>query len=599
MPDFRDIIDDDGVLRLSRLDALGRRFTDRDNITATGAIITEGSHGTDIFVLPPEPTTGGGAGPNLLEIVRVNLDGFVAEPDFYDATIVDFGLPGGAISDVTMVNPGAGYDPLNPPAVTITGDGSGATAVAMVDVGGAVKVHVTTGGSGYSSAMVSIDPPPGPAGTQATAVAVIGANPDQIQNPIDVAKVWVYSANAQVLQATHYYPVRLFGVITLTPISHNYDGTTTTGPPETRPLYVLAQADAQVIQIINPSADQPGVYSAALVSFHLDSVTQFPSDDIWLYSPDSESLQPGDYVAGIPNGDFAALPSQSVPDPETRALYIQLPKSVGGTVINRFTGFPVYVDDILRTIPCSYPASLKAQGPPYPADVTSTLRTGFGMDFMASAGYAPSGSGTIYSTTPGIDWGALYADGSGDTGTNCTIRVRPIISYPPPSASIIVTNITNVTIIDNPPPYPIEFDSSCSIYWVGWVDATNQVIHYQPNWRGFQVWGNWGNQITLNTSCMQGDCLFQSQPQTAAAGFNPQTDLGFDTFFFDPCDFILKVQDGTCGPTSNNPLGLRGLEIKTLGATTVISIAYLDPSCTNRALILCFRDGLLVRADQS
>ena len=87
-------------------------------------------------------------------------------------------LSAGGISDfvqsIPMASQGTQYDPLSPPAVTISGGGgSGATAVATVDgTGKVVGIAVTNGGSNYTSApAVNIAPS---SGSQATAVAVLG-----------------------------------------------------------------------------------------------------------------------------------------------------------------------------------------------------------------------------------------------------------------------------------------------------------------------------------------------------------------------------------------------------------------------------------------
>jgi hypothetical protein len=87
-------------------------------------------------------------------------------------------LSAGGISDfvqsIPMASQGTQYDPLSPPAVTISGGGgSGATAVATVDGGGkVVGIAVTNGGSNYTSVpAVNIAPS---SGSPATAVAVLG-----------------------------------------------------------------------------------------------------------------------------------------------------------------------------------------------------------------------------------------------------------------------------------------------------------------------------------------------------------------------------------------------------------------------------------------
>lgn len=63
----------------------------------------------------------------------------------------------GGIETISIVNPGFGYQ--YPPKVTITGDGTGATATAEIDTTGAIKsLTITNAGSNYTSASVSFTP---------------------------------------------------------------------------------------------------------------------------------------------------------------------------------------------------------------------------------------------------------------------------------------------------------------------------------------------------------------------------------------------------------------------------------------------------------
>lgn len=57
---------------------------------------------------------------------------------------------------IKVTDGGTGYDPLLPPTVTITGDGSNAEAVAIVSEDGVIQwVYLTNEGSGYSTATIS------------------------------------------------------------------------------------------------------------------------------------------------------------------------------------------------------------------------------------------------------------------------------------------------------------------------------------------------------------------------------------------------------------------------------------------------------------
>jgi hypothetical protein len=75
---------------------------------------------------------------------------------------------------IQLTNPGAGY--VTPPNVTISGTGTGATAVAILNSsGGILTIQTTYPGQGYTQVpTIIIDPPP-PGGTQAVAVAFLNA----------------------------------------------------------------------------------------------------------------------------------------------------------------------------------------------------------------------------------------------------------------------------------------------------------------------------------------------------------------------------------------------------------------------------------------
>lgn len=65
---------------------------------------------------------------------------------------------GGAVTEIVAFFTGSGY--TDPPAVTISGDGRGATATATVIGGGVPAFTVTNGGTDYTTATVTIAPPP-------------------------------------------------------------------------------------------------------------------------------------------------------------------------------------------------------------------------------------------------------------------------------------------------------------------------------------------------------------------------------------------------------------------------------------------------------
>ncbi len=81
------------------------------------------------------------------------------------------------VSSITVTNGGSGY--TEDPAVTITGNGTGATATATIDplTGTVTAITLDTVGSGYTSASVTIT---GGHGTGATATATIYTDPKEV-----------------------------------------------------------------------------------------------------------------------------------------------------------------------------------------------------------------------------------------------------------------------------------------------------------------------------------------------------------------------------------------------------------------------------------
>lgn len=102
-------------------------------------------------------TNGGDFGQLIIR------DCIVSDPSHYlDYAVIFNGgstasasVAGGAVTGITVTNTFAWY--ATAPTVTISGNGSGATAVATIDSDGHLTgVQVTNGGSGYSTATVSI-----------------------------------------------------------------------------------------------------------------------------------------------------------------------------------------------------------------------------------------------------------------------------------------------------------------------------------------------------------------------------------------------------------------------------------------------------------
>ena len=60
------------------------------------------------------------------------------------------------VENIAVLNPGFGYQ--SPPTVTILGDGTGATATAVISGGTIQRIVVDSPGNGYTSAVVTITP---------------------------------------------------------------------------------------------------------------------------------------------------------------------------------------------------------------------------------------------------------------------------------------------------------------------------------------------------------------------------------------------------------------------------------------------------------
>lgn len=81
----------------------------------------------------------------------------------------------GTIDHVVVIGGGTDYDPLDPPTVNITGDGTGATASAEIDeiTGEITKIVVNDRGSGYTEASITITSSIGSGGTAKPVISPI------------------------------------------------------------------------------------------------------------------------------------------------------------------------------------------------------------------------------------------------------------------------------------------------------------------------------------------------------------------------------------------------------------------------------------------
>ena len=112
---------------------------------------------------------------NYMPVKTVLSDPGASQPDTKQWAIQTGSLANkGKIYRVVVTSGGAGYSAGSPPAVTIYGDGTAATAVAVVNGSGVVTaINITASGSNYNNAYVTIAAPIGSGGGQAAARAVL------------------------------------------------------------------------------------------------------------------------------------------------------------------------------------------------------------------------------------------------------------------------------------------------------------------------------------------------------------------------------------------------------------------------------------------
>jgi hypothetical protein len=142
------------------------------NVAATGAA------GLVVSTQPPATVTAGNAIGGAIGFALTALDsaGDVVTSFTNPVTVsLPSGSPGAltsGIASISPANPGSGYLATSPPTVTITGNGIGATATAVVTGGAVTGFIITNPGAGYTSPpTVTIAPPT--SGTPATATAAL------------------------------------------------------------------------------------------------------------------------------------------------------------------------------------------------------------------------------------------------------------------------------------------------------------------------------------------------------------------------------------------------------------------------------------------
>ena len=99
----------------------------------------------------------------------------------------------GGVETISVLNPGFGYQ--SAPTVTISGDGTGATAEAIVTGDGSIqKINVLTKGTGYTSAIITITPAEG------TTTGALGAAIPNLEGRYGTLRTYYYnSQNAKTV----------------------------------------------------------------------------------------------------------------------------------------------------------------------------------------------------------------------------------------------------------------------------------------------------------------------------------------------------------------------------------------------------------------
>lgn len=95
---------------------------------------------------------------------------FIPSPDCKRYQVI---CDSSGVDSIEIDNAGSGYNPASAPAVTISGDGTGATATAVVGDGEIISIAITSGGSGYTNGFYPATDLNGGSGTGATADVTI------------------------------------------------------------------------------------------------------------------------------------------------------------------------------------------------------------------------------------------------------------------------------------------------------------------------------------------------------------------------------------------------------------------------------------------
>lgn len=255
----------------------------------------------------------------------LKFSGYTAEATVsLDGTFVDTAVMEGIIGYLNIDTIGSGYDPLDPPLVSITGDGVGATAVADVSAAGYItKITLTNRGSGYTTATVAIDPPV--SGIAAVATAEIyygygysGTPSVSVTAPFTADVVWALGVTADfgdIVQAgTRFYEVTSAGLDQeLGPLAPTHTlGTETNGTADlefvgqTASLSMFVEkTKAKVAPIIETGQITGVIITDPGVGYTTASITAFGTGEGAVITP---NLSYGDLNTRQANIELLAVP---------------------------------------------------------------------------------------------------------------------------------------------------------------------------------------------------------------------------------------------------------------------------------------------------
>ena len=167
-----DIPEPDGAIYTTRRAEISFTGSINSGVPNTGFNIINGGAGyTEDFTFTLPDTDGAGtpaiATATVVDgsVTAVSITtrgfGYTGSIDVdADTGFLDVPDPTG-VNNFTIAEVGSGYDPDNPPSVTIRGDGIGATGIAVINEAGEVTgVFIDKPGTGYSEAEIVIGAPP-------------------------------------------------------------------------------------------------------------------------------------------------------------------------------------------------------------------------------------------------------------------------------------------------------------------------------------------------------------------------------------------------------------------------------------------------------